>query len=106
MTGGLWGTYAPLVDTNPFVRASGADLSQWPVFTLRRGETTQVLSYLRPNLNFQGGFALVQFIDHARFLELRRYGLHLEGVLAGVLFALAIFGWYSAVQNKDRASVM
>ena len=106
VTGSLWGTYAPLVDTNPFVRASGADLSQWPVFTLRRGETTQVLSYLRPNLNFQGGFAPVQFIDHARFLELRRYGLHLEGVLAGVLLALAIFGWYSAFQNKDRTSVM
>ena len=106
VTGSLWGTYAPLVDTNPFVRASSAELSQWPVFTLRRGETTRVLTYLRPNLNFQGGFAPVQFIDHARFLELRRYGLHLEGVLAGVLFALAIFGWYSAFQNKDRTSVM
>ncbi len=106
VTGSLWGTHAPLADTNPFVRASTTDLSQWPVFTLRRGETTQVLTCLRPNLNFQGGFAPVQFIDHARFLELRRYGLHLEGVLAGVLFALAIFGWYSAFQTKDRTSVM
>ena len=106
VTGSLWGTYSPLVDTNPFVRASSAELSQWPVFALRRGETTRVLTYLRPNLNFQGGFAPVQFIDHARFLELRRYGLHLEGVLAGLLFALAIFGWYSAFQNKDRTSVM
>ncbi len=106
VTGSLWGTHAPLVDTNPFIRASTADLSQWPVFMLRRGETTQVLTYVRPNLNFQAGFAPVQFIDHARFLELRRYGLHLEGVLAGVLFALAIFGWYSAFQTKDRTSVM
>ncbi len=106
VTGSLWGTHAPLADVNPFIRASTSDLSQWPVFTLRRGETTQVLSHLRPNLNFQGGFAPVQFIDHARFLELRRFGLHLEGVLAGVLFALAIFGWYSAFQTKDRTSVM
>jgi len=27
VTGSLWGTYAPLVDTNPFVRASSAELS-------------------------------------------------------------------------------
>lgn len=106
VTGSLWGTHAPLADINPFVRAATAGLSQWPVFMLRRGEVTQVLSHLRPNLNFQGGFAPVQFIDHARFLELRRYGLHLEGVLAGVLLALAIFGWYSAFQTKDRTSVM
>ena len=106
VTGNLWGTYAPLVDTNPFVRASSTELSQWPVFTLRHGERTQVLSSLRPSMNFQSSFAPVQFIDHARFLELRRFGLHLEGVLAGVLLALAVFGWYSAMHNKDRTSVM
>ncbi len=106
ITGNLWGTYAPLVDTNPFVRASSAELSQWPVFTLRRGERVLVLSQLRPSRSFQGGFMPVQFIDHARYLELRRFGLHLEGMLAGVLFALAIFGAYSALQNRDRTSVM
>ena len=104
-SGNLWGTYAPLVDTNPFIRASSTELSQWPVFILRRGETVMVLSFLRPSQVIQPTSATVQFIDHARYLELRRYGLHIEGLLAGVLLALAIFGWYNAFHTKDRTSV-
>ena len=105
VTGNMWGTYAPLVETNPFLRASGTELSQWPVFSLRRGESTTVLSYLRPGLNFQPTAITVQFIDHARYLELRRFGLHIEGLLAGILFALAVFGWFNAFHTKDRTSV-
>ena len=105
VTGNMWGTYAPLVDTNPFTRAAGTEISQWPVFSLPRGETTRVLTYLRPGLNFQPTAISVQFIDHARYLELRRFGLHIEGLLAGLLLALAIFGWYNAFHSKDRTSV-
>ena len=104
-SGNLWGTYAPLVDTNPFIRASSTELSQWPVFSLRRGETVMVLSYLRPSQVIQPTSTTVQFIDHARYLELRRFGLHIEGLLAGILFALAVFGWFNAFHTKDRTSV-
>ncbi len=101
----MWVPLAPLMNTNPYASAASTESSQWPVFTLRRGEKIQVLSHLVPNGNMQpAGFA-VQFIDHPRYLELRRYGLHLEGVLAGVLCALVVFGWASAYHNRDRTSV-
>jgi serine phosphatase RsbU (regulator of sigma subunit) len=101
----FWVPLALLGNTNPFVTAATTESSQWPVFTLRRGEKMQVLTHLVPNGNLQPAGFGVQFIDHARYLELRRYGLHLEGILAGVLCALVVFGWASAYHNRDRTSV-
>ncbi len=98
-------TRAPLVTMDPYARAATADHSQWPVFTLRRGEKTLVLTRLVANANTQAASAKVLFVDHARYLELRRYGLHVEGLLVGVLFALLVFGWASAYHNRDRTSV-
>jgi hypothetical protein len=51
-----------------------------------------------------GKFTLSLY-NHAKFLELKRYGLYIEGVLLGVLLALAIFGCFSAYNNKDKASL-
>lgn len=101
----MWSPLSTLMNTNPFVTAGSTEASQWPVFTLRRGEKVQVLSHLVPNGNMQPAGYAVQFIDHPRYLELRRYGLHLEGILTGVLFALLVFGWASAYHNRDRTSV-
>ncbi len=100
-----WVPLAQLGNTNPFVSAATTESSQWPVFTLRRGEKVQVLTRLVPNDNLQPAGFGVQFIDHPRYLELRRYGLHLEGILTGVLCALVVFGWASAYHNRDRTSV-
>ncbi len=100
-----WVPLALLGNTNPFTTAAGPESSQWPVFNLRRGEKLQVLTHLVPNVNLQPAGTAVQFIDHPRYLELRRYGLHLEGILTGVLCALVVFGWASAYHNRDRTSV-
>ncbi len=100
-----WVPLAQLGNTNPFVSAATTESSQWPVFTLRRGEKTQVLTRLVPNDNLRPAGFGVQFVDHPRYLELRRYGLHLEGILTGVLCALVVFGWASAYHNRDRTSV-
>ncbi len=101
----FWVPMAPLGLTNPFATAAGTDASQWPLFTLRRGEQREVLTHLVPNDNLQPSGFMVQFTDHPRYLELRRYGLHLEGILTGVLCALVVFGWASAYHNRDRTSV-
>ncbi len=98
-------THAPLVTLGPHACAATTADSQWPVFTLRRGETTRVLTRLTSNANTQASSVRVLFFDHARYLELRRYGLHIEGLLVGVLFALLVFGWTSAYHNRDRTSV-
>ncbi len=100
-----WVPLALLGNTNPFTTAADTESSQWPVFTLRRGEKLQVLTHLVPNVNLQPATTAVQFIDHPRYLELRRYGLHFEGILTGVLCALVVFGWASAYYNRDRTSV-
>ncbi len=101
----MWVPVAPLMQTNPYVTPGSTASSQWPVFTLRRGDKLQVLTHLVPNGNIQPSAMSVQFIDHARYLELRRYGLHVEGILTGVLCALIVFGWASAYHNRDRTSV-
>ena len=101
----MWVPVSPLMQTNPYATPGSTASSQWPVLTLRRGERLQVLTHLVPNGNLQPAATTVQFIDHPRYLELRRYGLHIEGILAGVLCALIVFGWASAYHNRDRTSV-
>ncbi len=103
--GVFWSNYSPLRDTDPYTASSTTESSQWPVFTLRRDEIARVLVQLTPHGNLQPTSARLQFTDHARYLELRRYGLHLEGILSGVLVALLVFGWASAYHNRDRTSV-
>ena len=104
-SGNFWGNYAKLSDTNPYLQGLGFAPSQFAIFTLRRGESVTLLTRVRANANFiPGGFAPV-FSEHARMLELRRLGLHIEGMQAGVLLALGIFGWFSVFQNRDRTSL-
>mgnify|MGYP003340632379 CR=1 FL=1 len=49
---------------------------------------------------------ILRVVDHAKFLETRRFGLYFEGALLGILFALGVFGWYSYLLNKDRTSLL
>ena len=47
---------------------------------------------------------VLRITDHARFLELSRFGVYVEGCLLGILLSLGIFGWFSYFTNRDRAS--
>jgi serine phosphatase RsbU (regulator of sigma subunit) len=104
-SGNFWGNYSKLGDTNPYVQALGSAPSQFSVFTLRRGESVTLLTRVRANANFIPGGFVPSFSEHARVLELRRLGLHIEGMQAGILLALGIFGWFSVFQNRDRTSL-
>ncbi len=104
-SGNFWGNYSKLGDANPYVMGIDAAPSQFAVFTLRRGESVMLLTRVRASANFIPKSFAPSFSEHARMLELRRFGLHIEGIQAGVLLALGIFGWFSVFQNRDRTSL-
>lgn len=99
------GNHNNLADINPFIQPIDDSLSQFAIFHLRSGEEVTIYS----RLGMQGAFPAKTFslgiYDHASYLELRRYGLYLEGALVGILLALCIFSWYSAFQHKDATSI-
>jgi serine phosphatase RsbU (regulator of sigma subunit) len=99
------GKYAFLSDIDPALTSSAKVPSREALFTLRSGDTLSLLSHTKAVSGFPPRSFVLTVVDNERFLETRRFGLYVEGVLLGVLLALAIFGWYSYLANKDRASL-
>ncbi len=97
--------YLTLGDANPFTLRHADAHSRFSVFTVAAGSEVTLLTRLRPNRNFQPTTFIPSISDHGLMLELRRYGLHLEGIQAGILIALGLFGWFSVVMNRDRTSL-
>ncbi len=102
---GARGNHNDLADINPFTQRIDDNLSQFAVFTLHQGEEVQIFSRLSMPGSFPAKHFFLGIYDHASYMELRRYGLYLEGALLGVLFALCIFSWYSAFQHRDATSI-
>ena len=103
--GSFAGKYSFLSDIDPALPSSAKVASRDALFMLHSGETLSLLSRAKAVLSLPPRSYALQFVDNERFLETRRYGLYIEGALLGILFALAIFGWYSYVVNKDRAGL-
>jgi len=99
------GKYAFLSDIDPALPSSVKVPSREALFSLRSGEGLSLLSNTKALSGFPPRSFVLSFVDNERFLESRRFGLYIEGVLLGVLLALAIFGWYSYFANKDRAGL-
>ena len=99
------GKYSFLSDIDPVLPSSAKVASREALFMLHRGETLSLLSRAKAVHSLPPRSYVLQFVDNERFLETRRYGLYIEGALLGILFALAIFGWYSYFVNKDRAGL-
>ena len=99
------GKYAFLSEIDPALPSSAKVPSREALFTLRSGEALSLLSHTKALSGFLPRSFVLSFVDNERFLESRRFGLYVEGVLLGILFALAIFGWYSYFVNKDRAGL-
>ncbi len=99
------GKYAPLSDIDPAKPSSAAQPSREALFTLRSGETLTLLTKAVALSSLPPRSLVLQVVDNERYLETRRFGLYVEGGLFGILFALAIFGWYSYFVNKDRAGL-
>ena len=103
-SGALQAAHNHLADRNPFAPGSRQIASQFSRFTLHPGEEVLVITQLRPNANLAARNFSLAFYDDLKFSEARRLGLYTEGALLGVLFALGIFGWFSAANSKDGAS--
>lgn len=92
---------------SPFIAHDPPTESQYILLSLRRNETTRVIARVLPDQRFlPQQFNFLSIVDHPKYLELRRFGLYVEGALAGALFALAIFGWYSHFRHRDHTSLM
>ena len=97
--------YSPLSDIDPAKAGSSKISSASALFTLHAGDTLTLLSHSKALPTFTRNYIL-RVVDHAKFLETRRFGLYVEGALLGILFALGVFGWYSYLLNKDRTSLL
>ena len=106
VTGTYWGSHSRLVDANPFSTPIGEARSQYPLVLLVPGKTTRILMTTYRSALATPASLSPNFIDHARYLEMRRYGLVIEGIFAGILIAAGVFGCYSALQNRDRTSLL
>ena len=104
ISGVFYAGYNRLVDINPFAPGSRKTTSQFTRFTLHPGEEVLVLTEVQANSNLPPRSFNLTFYDELKFSEVRRFGLYLEGALLGILFALAVFGSFSAAKNKDGTS--
>ncbi|MFM7482874.1 MAG: 7TM diverse intracellular signaling domain-containing protein, partial [Burkholderiaceae bacterium] len=95
-----------LAEVSPFIAHEPPIESQYLVLPLRRNETVTIYARAIPDQRFlPKQFNFLSVVDHAKYLELRRYGLYIEGTLAGALVVLTVFGWYSYFRNRDRTSL-
>ena len=62
-------------------------LSQFTVFTLSPGQEIFLLTRVKSGGNQPGKTFSLGIYDHVKFLEMRRYGIYIEGALLGVLLA-------------------
>ena len=95
-----------LAEVSPFIAHEPPIESQYLVLPLRRNETVTIYARVIPDQRFlPKQFNFLSVVDHAKYLELRRYGLYVEGALAGALVVLTVFGWYSYFRNRDKTSL-
>jgi len=102
--GSFTGKYSFLSDIDPALPSAKVQ-SRDALFILHSDETLSLLSRAKALHSLPPRSYVLQLVDNERFLETRRYGLYIEGALLGILFALAIFGWYSYFVNEDRAGL-
>ncbi len=104
-SGTLQGAHNYIADLNPYLPLADSPRSTLPIFTLRSGHVVTVYMRGEIDVRFPPRSYAASVVDQLRYLEMRRLGLYAEGALAGAMLALAIFGWYSALRNKDRTSI-
>ncbi len=105
VTGAAWVSYNHLADVNPSSPQSTQIPSAFTLYTLpRQSEVTLITKVVSGSTLPARTFSLKLF-NHPRYLEIRRFGVYIEGILLGILFALAIFGGFSAYTNKDKTSL-
>jgi serine phosphatase RsbU (regulator of sigma subunit) len=93
-------------DINPSVFMMDTALSRTPVFTLPKNQEVLLLSRLRSSSTFPTTNFNLQLFDRATYLELRKYGLYIEGLLAGLILALVLSSTSSLLFKRDIVSIV
>ncbi|MAW33594.1 MAG: hypothetical protein CMK56_04230, partial [Proteobacteria bacterium] len=94
-----------LASVNPFKVSPDLAPSQFGVFTIAPNDYAQIYTRVHSDHLFPAKSFNLIYNHHASFLELRRLGIYIEGLLLGVLLSLAVFGVYSAIRNRDLTSL-
>ena len=89
--GPLQGIKNYLAIVNPYITSREKAKSQFSQFILKKGEKVQVLFKVSPNQKGLIKNFYVNYYDVNPYLEMRRFGVYIEGLLIGALLALAIF---------------
>lgn len=105
-SGAYSGRHSGLANANPFTQTLGGLSTHFPVAMVMSGSEIELLFRARDNFLQSPGILIPWYSDHALVLELRRYGLTIEGLMLGILVAVAVFGTYSAFTNRDRTSLL
>jgi len=105
---GLYSENVPLLmnDIDPYVFTMDTLLSRSPVFTLHKDSEVQLFSKLKSNSTYPAVSFSMRLYDRTTYLELRKYGLYIEGILAGLLLALIISTWNNLYYKRDAVSLI
>lgn len=95
-----------LRDINPYADSRDDDLSEFPIFNLRKGEEVRIFSRLKSTSSFPAKSFSIGIYDHMTMLEMRRHGLYIEGILLGILVVLALVCWHSVYHTRDKVSII
>jgi len=93
------GRHSRLVEMDPRTTPLSQANTHFPVFVLKAGQEVELLFRAEGNFIQSPAILIPWYSDHSRYLELRRFGLVLEGLLLGILLAAAAFGAYSALHQ-------
>lgn len=96
--------YNYVVDLSPFVSKPSDANSGSTTLRIPKNTTIHIVSRLTSHRFSAGRSFSLNIIDTRSFLEIRRYGLYLQGAMLGILFALVVFSWYSVYQYRDWTS--
>ena len=101
---GLLPPHNPYLTQSPQATSIKQFKTQFPIFTLKRGEEVAVLTRAQFQPIFPAKTFSIHFTDQVTYSEFRRFSLYMEGLLLGILLALTVFAIFNAVQTKDKTN--
>ena len=80
--------------------------SKYPVYKIYRGETIRVISRLTFYQSLPPNSFNFSIKNHSAYLESRKFDLHLQGILSGILIALLILSLYTYINFKTTTNLL
>ena len=80
--------------------------SKYPVYRIYEGETIRVISRLTFHQALPPKSFSFSVKDHSAYLESRKFDIHLQGILSGILIALLILSIYTYLNFKTSTNLL